>query len=89
MYNKNENYYTGEKFSQGMVNKHMLFILIDISSIRSEKVIKALTDFFVYGCSRNNVCEKYNVNPGYLSIKIKELHLLVKKIKDIVPYYLN
>ncbi|ECJ6347572.1 hypothetical protein A0P74_06540, partial [Salmonella enterica] len=56
---------------------------------RSEKVINALTDFFVYGHPRNQVCERHNVNPGYLSVKIKELQLLERRIKEIAPYYLN
>lgn len=89
MYSKNSTNYAGGLFSQGTVNKDMFFILIDISSVRSEKVINALTDFFVYGYSRNKVCEKYNVNQGYLSVKIKELQLLGRKIKDIIPYYLS
>ena len=89
VYSKKSTHYTGGLFCQGKVNKELFFILIDISSIRSEKVINALTDFFVYGCSRNTVCEKYNVNQGYLSIKIKELQLLGRKIKDVIPYYLS
>lgn len=89
MYNNKPTHYAGDPFSRGTVNKDMFFILIDISSVRSEKVINALTDFFVYGYSRNKVCERYSVNPGYLSVKIKELQLLGRKIKDIAPYYLS
>ncbi|EAX4319100.1 hypothetical protein HP809_003671 [Salmonella enterica subsp. enterica serovar Richmond] len=89
MYSKQSEKYTGNFFTKGMVNKNMFSLLIDISSVRSEKVINALTDFFVYGHPRNQVCERHNVNPGYLSVKIKELQLLERRIKEIAPYYLN
>ncbi|HEI3927217.1 TPA: hypothetical protein SI523_004987, partial [Escherichia coli] len=30
--------------------------------------------------TRSEVCDRYNVNPGYLSVKIKEINILYEKI---------
>ncbi|HGB1097147.1 TPA: PapB/FocB family fimbrial expression transcriptional regulator [Salmonella enterica subsp. enterica serovar Enteritidis] len=54
--------------------------MINISSIRSEKVIMSLYDYFVLGFTRNEICSKNGINPGYLSIKIREFHEFYKKI---------
>ncbi|HFG4068906.1 TPA: PapB/FocB family fimbrial expression transcriptional regulator [Escherichia coli] len=48
-------------------------ILVELSSIKSEKMIKALRGHVVYGESRKVVCERYNVNPGYLSVCLARL----------------
>ncbi|WNI84223.1 PapB/FocB family fimbrial expression transcriptional regulator [Citrobacter portucalensis] len=71
----------------GSVSKEQFYLLVDISSLRSNKVIKALHNYFVLGHSRNNVCEEFNVNPGYLSIKIKELQSLSRKLLDFYLYF--
>lgn len=71
----------------GEISGAMFHSIIDISSIRSEKVINALHDYFVKGETRLQACEKHDVNVGYLSIKIKELQSLNKKIISIHPYY--
>lgn len=54
--------------------------IINISSIRSEKVITSLYDYFVLGFTRNEICRKNRINPGYLSIKVREFHELYEKI---------
>ncbi|WP_322746186.1 PapB/FocB family fimbrial expression transcriptional regulator [Providencia rustigianii] len=55
--------------------------------MRSDKIINALNDYFVLGESRANVCEKYNVNQGYLSLKIRELQGLSAQVYNLFPYY--
>ncbi|EFB70908.1 PapB/FocB family fimbrial expression transcriptional regulator [Providencia rustigianii] len=71
----------------GNTNQEHLRLLIDISTIRSDKIINALNDYFVLGESRANVCEKYNVNQGYLSLKIRELQGLSAQVYNLFPYY--
>jgi hypothetical protein len=71
----------------GNVPAEMFYALIDISAIRSEKVIYALKSFFVDGKERGAICESLNVNAGYLSIKIRELQTLTKKIMGLYPFY--
>lgn len=73
--------------SPGQVSDEQFCMLIDISPVRSDKVINALQEYFVNGIARSVICEKYNVNPGYLSIKIREIQSLSRKIIDIYPYY--
>lgn len=71
----------------GAISEEMFDILIDISAIRSKKVICALKGFFVDGRTRADVCEAYDVNPGYLSTKIKSLLSLVNKVLSFYLYY--
>lgn len=73
--------------SPGMVSNEHFRRLIDISAVRSDKVINALQEYFVNGTARNIICEKHNVSPGYLSIKIREMQFLSRRILDIYPYF--
>ncbi len=60
-------------------------ILIELSSIKSEKMIDALRDHLVGGESRKIVCERYNVNQGYLSIclaRLLRIYHLVSVMKN-------
>lgn len=77
----------GNSLFPGQVSDEQFCMLIDISPVRSDKVINALQEYFVNGIARSVICEKYNVNPGYLSIKIREIQSLSRKIIDIYPYY--
>lgn len=71
----------------GQVSNEQFCLLIDISPVRSGKVINALQEYFVKGEKRNIICEKYQVNPGYLSIKIREIQTLSRRILDVYPYF--
>lgn len=73
--------------SPGQVSNEQFRLLIDISPVRSDKVIHALQEYFVNGEKRSVICEKYHVNPGYLSIKIREMQALSRQILDIYPYF--
>ncbi|HAO0314535.1 TPA: hypothetical protein IGZ71_003744 [Escherichia coli] len=68
----------------GDVEKDLFRFIVDISSIRSDKMINALHDHLVEGYTRSEVCEKYHVNPGYLSVKIKETQGLYEKINTFI-----
>nr|WP_242596767.1 adhesin biosynthesis transcription regulatory family protein [Escherichia coli] len=35
------------------------------------------------------MCEKYGVNPGYLSLKIRELQDLNSCIYNLLPFYID
>lgn len=73
------------KLFPGEVTDEQFNCLIDISSVRSNKVINALHDYFVDGSKRSDICKKHHVNPGYLSIKIREINFLFAKI--IASYF--
>lgn len=65
----------------GEVDPIVFLLLIKISSIRSEKVINSLYDYFVAGEPRNIACDRHGVSQGFLSLKIKALHDLSHQIK--------
>ncbi|EEH8383190.1 hypothetical protein G3142_005248 [Salmonella enterica subsp. enterica serovar Montevideo] len=77
------------RLEPGRVDREHLAILIDISSIRSDKVILALCEYYANGEKRKVICEKYGVNPGYLSLKIRELQDLNSCIYNLLPFYID
>lgn len=78
-----------QKLSPGYVEKDIFWLIVDISPIRSNKIINALHDHLIEGYTRNEVCNKYNVNPGYLSVKIKEIQWLHGKINNFLASQRN
>ena len=67
---------------------HLYFqFLIEISSVRSKKVIEALHDHLVQGHSRIISCNNHQVGQGYLSVKIKELKQLNRKVCEFYSSY--
>ncbi|MGY0160834.1 adhesin biosynthesis transcription regulatory family protein [Edwardsiella tarda] len=83
---KTELIHPGYALRPGEVTEEQFRLLIDISSIRSTKVILALRDYFVLGHSRKLICERNHVNPGYLSIKIREIQALCRRILELYPH---
>ena len=73
----------------GNVSEELFFHIINLSTIRSEKAIKALYDFFVHGHSRLDVCNKHQISPGFLSVKIKDLKRVMLLACGFVKYYNN
>lgn len=71
----------------GSISETHFNLLIEISTIRSEKIKKALHDYLVSGDSRVNVCVRHNVSQGNLSLKIKEIQILSKKVYALNIYY--
>ncbi len=57
----------------GKVPEELFWLLMELSPLRSEKVICALKDFLVLGYTRKEVCEKYKVSYGYLSLALKRV----------------
>lgn len=72
---------------QGNVAHEHFMLLIDISSINSQKVIQALEAFLVRGRDRKEVCELYGVSQGYFSIKLRQLQDISRIVVDMYPYY--
>ncbi|EBI8251242.1 TPA: hypothetical protein PRY54_003931 [Escherichia coli] len=82
-------YESTNRLVPGSVNKELFFLLIKISNIRSGKVIYALEDYFVQGIARKVICSRHNVNPGYLSLKIRELQSVSATVYQILPFYID
>ncbi|HBA3615020.1 TPA: PapB/FocB family fimbrial expression transcriptional regulator [Escherichia coli] len=68
----------------GYIEKDLFWFIVDVSSIRSKKMICALHDHLVEGDTRNEVCNRYDVNQGYLSVKIRDIQRLYEKTKRIL-----
>ncbi|HAZ3609945.1 TPA: transcriptional regulator [Escherichia coli] len=71
------------------VPEEHFWLLIDVSSIHSEKVILALKDFLVAGDDRKDVCERYGVNNGYFSTSLNRLNRVSQLASKMADYYLN
>ncbi|MBM7289298.1 hypothetical protein JTY81_10315 [Citrobacter freundii] len=69
-----------ERLNPGTFTKKRFEMFISISSIRSEKSINALRDYFVHGHSRKDTSERNGVSQSYLSLKIKECQMLNYKL---------
>ncbi|EAA8634470.1 hypothetical protein AHS86_23655 [Salmonella enterica subsp. enterica] len=80
-------FHYGTQLSPGTVAEEQFKLLIDISTIRSNRIIVALKDYFVQGVTRKEICKKYNLSAGYLSVKIKEIQMLCRQIIEIYPYF--
>ena len=62
-------------------------LLMELSSIHSPKVILAMRDHLVKGDLRKVVCERYNVNAGYLSVCVGRLLRIEKVVSRLVRFY--
>ncbi|EBH7349113.1 adhesin biosynthesis transcription regulatory family protein [Escherichia coli] len=71
-----------------MQDVHFL-LLIEVSSLHSEKVINALRDFLVDGYTRREVCERHKVSPGYFSVALRKLQRIEQAIFQLAPYYIS
>lgn len=71
------------------VPEEQFWLLIEISSIHSERIIQALKDYLVSGYSRKAVCERYGVNNGYFSTSLGRLHRINQMVWRLAPYYRN
>ena len=71
----------------GSINEEHFWLLIEILPIHSRKVICAMREHLVYGVSRKEVCAKYEVNNGYLSISISRLNYTHQIVRHMMQYY--
>lgn len=71
----------------GGLSGEQFYLLVELSSIHSQKVILAMRDHLVLGDSRKVVCERYGVNAGYLSVCIGRLLRVEKSVSKLVRFY--
>ncbi|EBS8016424.1 transcriptional regulator [Salmonella enterica] len=57
----------------GMVSEVHFWLLVEISAVRSKKVIKALMDYFVNGYARSEACIRNDVSESYFSISLNKI----------------
>ncbi|EPO8475120.1 adhesin biosynthesis transcription regulatory family protein [Yersinia enterocolitica] len=73
----------------GCVDEEQFWLLIDISSMHSNKMIQALRDYLVLGVSRKEVRERYNVNDGYFSTSLNRLQHISYISAQLATYYIK
>ncbi|CAD5758943.1 major pilu subunit operon regulatory protein PapB [Escherichia coli] len=71
----------------GKVDEEQFLILVEMSSLRSEKMVEALLEHLVHGKSRVSVCEKYAVESRYFSTSLNRLQRLSYFAAQIAGYY--
>ncbi len=77
------------KLKPGMVTEEHFLLLIEMSSIHSNKVINALKDFFVMGYTRKEACLRNDVSQGYFSISLSRIQYMSKMASNVVPFYMH
>ncbi|HAU7913063.1 TPA: transcriptional regulator [Escherichia coli] len=75
------------KITAGALPEEHFWLLIDISPIYSEKLIKAMQEHLVYGIPRKEVCEKHRVSNSYLSTGLNKLYHVNRTILKIISFY--
>lgn len=73
----------------GDITDDMFWLLVEISAIRSEKLIKALYDYLVLGASRKVICETYGVNNGYFSTTLQRIQRVNQIVSKLTPFYME
>ncbi|CAD5746615.1 PapB/FocB family fimbrial expression transcriptional regulator [Escherichia coli] len=78
---------TGEKLKAGEVSESLFWLLVELSSLRSEKTIRALNDFLVLGYTRKEVCEKYHLSGGNFSVALRRITHVDGIARLVATYY--
>ncbi|MGK18332.1 hypothetical protein D9F53_27895 [Escherichia coli] len=73
----------------GKVPDDVFWLLIEISAIRSEKLIQALYDHLVHGTPRKSICERYGVNNGYISTSLSRLEKVNHMVIQLIPHHVK
>ncbi|EMP3814330.1 transcriptional regulator [Escherichia coli] len=75
------------RLSSSSLSEEHFWMLVDISPLHSEKVICALRDFLVFGYTRREVCDRYNVSLSYFSIALGRISHVNYVVLSLVSYY--
>lgn len=79
--------YKKRKLRSASLSEDVFWMLIEISPVHSEKVICALHDFLVFGYTRREVCEKYNVSLSYFSIVLGRVSHVNQIVSSLASHY--
>ncbi|EEW6222731.1 transcriptional regulator [Escherichia coli] len=77
----------GEKLKAGEVSESLFWLLVELSSLRSEKTILALNDFLVLGYTRKEVCDKYHLSGGNFSVALRRIMYVDGIARRVATYY--
>lgn len=65
------------------------WLLVELSGIRSEKVVLSLRGYLVDGFSRREACDRYQVSPSYFAISLKRVTYVNNISQKMSKYYKN
>ncbi|EPW5280506.1 PapB/FocB family fimbrial expression transcriptional regulator [Yersinia enterocolitica] len=85
-----DNYLFGEKpgyLVKGRVHSRHFKLLIEVSHIRSTKIIRALEGYLVQDKEAKDVCDQYGITNSYFLITLRRLQEISYCISCMIPYY--
>lgn len=71
----------------GSVSGDEFWYLIELTSIRSDKTIRALYDYFVLNRPRTHCCDKHSVGNGYFGACISRFEHVIHVVNTLLNYY--
>ena len=69
------------------IPEKQFWLLVELSGIRSDKIILSLREYFVCGLSKQEACERNNVALSYFSVSVKKIRRTHNIIVEISDYY--
>jgi hypothetical protein len=72
---------------KGLVHEKHFRLLIEVSNIRSTKVIYALEGYLVNGRCIKDVCADYGITTSYFSSVLRRIQEISSCVYFMMPYY--
>ncbi|QST30879.1 transcriptional regulator (plasmid) [Escherichia albertii] len=77
----------GSKLMPASLSNEHFWMLIEISPVYSENIIRALRDFLVLGKRRKDICKSRNVSLSYFSVALGRVSYVDGIVSSLAPYY--
>lgn len=71
----------------GSIDRKHFHLLLSLTSISSERIKIALEHYFVLGENQRRVCEIFDVNSSYFSLKVRVIQDVSRTVLALYPYY--
>lgn len=71
----------------GKLSENQFFLLIEMSSIRSEKMVQALQEYLVQGKARIDIYKNHGVGSSHFSLSLDRLQRLSYLVSQLSIYY--
>lgn len=69
------------------ISEEEFWCLVELSSIRSDKIINALHDYLVLNHSRRVCCDRYGVGNGYFGSCIARMEHVIQVVSELFTLY--
>ncbi|EEW1830757.1 TPA: fimbrial protein [Escherichia coli] len=71
----------------GSMSDDEFWCMIELTPIRSDKIIRALHDYFVLNRPRAHCCDKHGVSNGYFGACISRFEHVIQVVNTLLNYY--